>query len=107
SLAQIGEFAFILAGLGVSLGLLPEAARDLVLAGAILTIMTNPLLFEAIDRLRPWLERRERGQRAIAEDVVRETGHAILVGHGRVGKLVRARLVETGVPLVVVDDRRE
>ncbi len=58
SLAQIGEFSFILAGLGVSLGLLPAAARDLILAGAILSIFLNPLMFLAAERMRPWIERR-------------------------------------------------
>ena len=54
SLAQIGEFSFILAELGVKLNLLPTAGRDLILAGAILTIMLNPLIFAAVD----WLSRR-------------------------------------------------
>jgi CPA2 family monovalent cation:H+ antiporter-2 len=58
SLAQIGEFSFILAGLGVSLGLLPQEGRDLILAVAILSILLNPLFFAALDRLAPWLERR-------------------------------------------------
>ena len=58
SLAQIGEFSFILAELGVGLGLLPEQGRDLILAGAILSIMLNPLVFAGIDRLKPWLEQR-------------------------------------------------
>ena len=58
SLAQIGEFSFILAELGVGLGLMPEQGRDLILAGAILSIVLNPLVFAGIDRLRPWLERR-------------------------------------------------
>ena len=52
SLAQIGEFSFILAGLGVELALLPERGRDLILAGAILSILLNPLFFAALDR---WL----------------------------------------------------
>ena len=58
SLAQIGEFSFILAELGVGLNLLPEEGRDLILAGAILSIVLNPLVFAGIDRLRPWLEKR-------------------------------------------------
>ncbi len=56
SLAQIGEFSFILATLGVSLGLMPQLGRELILAGAIISIVLNPLLFMALDRLRPWLE---------------------------------------------------
>ena len=58
SLAQIGEFSFILAGLGVTLGLLPEQGRDLILAAAIFSILLNPLSFAALDRLGPWLEHR-------------------------------------------------
>ena len=56
SLAQIGEFSFILAELGVGLDLLPEQGRDLILAGAILSIVLNPLVFAGIERLKPWLE---------------------------------------------------
>ena len=57
SLAQIGEFSFIFANLGVALMLLPEQGRDLILAGAIISILLNPLLFSALDRL---LHRREK-----------------------------------------------
>ncbi|KGM31006.1 cation:proton antiporter, partial [Inquilinus limosus] len=57
SLAQIGEFSFILAELGVKLQLLPEAGRDLILGGAILSILLNPVVFNAFGRLRPLLER--------------------------------------------------
>ena len=75
SLAQIGEFSFILADLGVGLNLLPEQGRDLILAGAILSILLNPLIFAAADRLRPrWTnapeivprQRRRRGRSAAA-----------------------------------------
>jgi hypothetical protein len=51
SLAQIGEFSFILAELGVALNLLPNEGRDLILAGAIISIMLNPLIFAAVDKL--------------------------------------------------------
>ena len=57
SLAQIGEFSFILAGLGVDLGLLPERGRNLILAGAILSILLNPLLFAELDMLQAWREK--------------------------------------------------
>jgi CPA2 family monovalent cation:H+ antiporter-2 len=60
SRAQIGEFSFILAGLGVTLGLLPEEGRDLVLAGAMITIVFNPLLLFTAERLRPLIEARLR-----------------------------------------------
>jgi CPA2 family monovalent cation:H+ antiporter-2 len=58
SLAQIGEFSFILAGLGVSFGLLPPEGRDLLLAGAFLSITLNPLLFRALEPLEQWLRDR-------------------------------------------------
>ncbi|CDF81518.1 Inner membrane protein ybaL [Pseudomonas knackmussii B13] len=111
SLAQIGEFSFILVGLGVSLHLLPEQGRDLVLAGAILSILVNPLLFIAIERLQARREEAQPTQGAsVEEDLpppVREHDHAILVGHGRVGELISARLQGEGTPLVVIEDKRE
>ncbi|MBX8814708.1 portal protein, partial [Ochrobactrum sp. MR34] len=58
SLAQIGEFSFILASLGVSLKLMPKEAQDLVLAGAILSILFNPLVFIGFEKLRPFIERK-------------------------------------------------
>jgi CPA2 family monovalent cation:H+ antiporter-2 len=116
SLAQIGEFSFILIGLGVGLKLVPEVGRDLILAGAILSILFNPLLFLLIDRLQPWLDRRENTVPAdqaspqADEDhdlhPITETAHAILIGHGRVGSRISRRLREEGVPLVIIDDNR-
>ncbi|PZW63597.1 CPA2 family monovalent cation:H+ antiporter-2 [Pseudomonas sp. URMO17WK12:I1] len=116
SLAQIGEFSFILIGLGIGLNLVPEAARDLVLAGAILSILFNPLLFLMIDRLQPWLDRRENTTPADLATVepdedhdlhpITETGHAILIGHGRVGSRISRRLRGEGIPLVIIDDNR-
>ena len=114
SLAQIGEFSFILAGLGVELELLPETGRDLVLAGAILSILINPLLFVGLDRLTPWLKARER-IRAAQEAGVPETpelpitsltDHAVLVGHGRVGSLVAETLQKAGQPYLVIEERQ-
>ncbi|MGV8161690.1 cation:proton antiport protein, partial [Pseudomonas aeruginosa] len=99
SLAQIGEFSFILIGLGIGLELVPEQSRDLVLAGAILSILVNPLLFIAIDRLQQRKEQRlaeaAGGVREMpAQDLpppILEREHAVLIGHGRVGGLVSAR----------------
>ncbi|WP_027037734.1 YbaL family putative K(+) efflux transporter [Mesorhizobium ciceri] len=131
SLAQIGEFSFILAELGVGLKLLPEQGRDLILAGAILSIVLNPLMFLAIDWMKPWLERRaartappveakpvgpatEPGQVAsVAAATKREdgpppktalTGHAILIGYGRVGGLVGSALKDAAMPFLVIED---
>src|SRR5207245_182219 len=95
SLAQIGEFSFILAGLGVSVGLMPPEARDLILAGAIFSILANPILFAAVERLKPWLERRETvahpeiqpepEPEPLPTTALRE--HSVLVGYGRVGSV--------------------
>ncbi|UDL88319.1 Kef family K(+) transporter [Mesorhizobium sp. PAMC28654] len=131
SLAQIGEFSFILAELGVGLNLLPEQGRDLILAGAILSIVLNPLMFMALDRMKPWLDKRaartappaeakpvgpatEPGQVAsVAAAVAKEDGpppkttlsnHAILIGYGRVGGLVGAALKEAALPFLVIED---
>jgi len=107
SLAQIGEFSFILAGLGVSLGLLPETGRDIVLATAIISIVLNPLAFGVSRRLEPHIEaaqRRFRGAppaRAAGPD---PGGHVVVIGFGRVGTLVAAALAGKGVPFVVVEN---
>lgn len=114
SLAQIGEFSFILVGLGVTLNLLPEAGRDLVLAGAILSILVNPLLFIAIDRLQARQAQKAESEPGVVQvepqdlpPPVLEHDHAILIGHGRVGALVSERLRKDKVPLVVIEDKRE
>jgi CPA2 family monovalent cation:H+ antiporter-2 len=112
SLAQIGEFSFILANLGVDLGLLPERARELILAGAILSILVNPAAFAAIDWLRPRLERRERQPGAVGPaepagpelPVTRLEDHAVVIGFGRVGSVVGEDLLRQGQPLLVVED---
>jgi CPA2 family monovalent cation:H+ antiporter-2 len=126
SLAQIGEFSFILAGLGVQLGLLPEQGRDLILAGALLSIVLNPLAFAATDWARPRIEnsrpfRRKReatpetGDAAAAADAAappdadlptqtRLTDHVVLVGYGRVGGLVGESLKGSGKPFLVIED---
>ncbi|MGX5845207.1 cation:proton antiporter domain-containing protein [Mesorhizobium sp. ArgA1] len=131
SLAQIGEFSFILAELGVGLKLLPEQGRDLILAGAILSIVLNPLMFLVIDWMKLWLEARaartappvdakpvgpatEPGQVAsVAATSSKEdgppprtalAGHAILIGYGRVGGLVGAALKEAAQPFLVIED---
>ena len=112
-LAQIGEFSFILAGLGIELGILPTRARDLVLATSILSILANPVLFAALDRLKPWIDRREGKPPAAeaAEESAREelrpttqSGHAVLIGYGRVGSLVGESLQQQGWPLLVIED---
>ncbi|TDB47985.1 YbaL family putative K(+) efflux transporter [Photorhabdus khanii] len=111
SLAQIGEFAFILAGLGVALGLLDGNARNLVLAGAIVSIMLNPVLFSLLDR---YLEKTETIEEQLLEETLEEEtqipvnicDHTIVVGYGRTGSLLCQRLQENGFPLVVIENTR-
>jgi CPA2 family monovalent cation:H+ antiporter-2 len=115
SLAQIGEFSFILATLGMSLELLSKTGRDLILAGAILSILLNPLLFGLLDRMTPQLKRREgpvdgsAASPAGTEDnpwpAMRD--HVVLVGFGRVGHLIAAALTEQQRPFVVIEDQPE
>ena len=109
SLAQIGEFSFILAGLGVSLAILPPEGRDLVLAGALLSIIANPLIFVVLDRWQAAQsaqpETRAAGVPGPQSGPVLPTqGHAIVVGFGRVGSEIAKLLRERGVPLLVIDD---
>jgi monovalent cation:H+ antiporter-2, CPA2 family len=100
SLAQIGEFSFILIGLGVTLGVMGEEARDLVLAGAILSIMLNPLLFALLARRE---QRRAEPAAASTIDAPPPIEHVLLVGYGRVGIKLADLLARDGVPFVVVD----
>jgi CPA2 family monovalent cation:H+ antiporter-2 len=134
SLAQIGEFSFILASLGVNLHILPEEGQNLILAGSILSIILNPLIFLAVDALRPWLERRfDRPAEAVvaapagervepdlttsaprAPEIVVEpeptevptskSGHIVVIGFGRVGSVVGEALLESRAPFLVVED---
>ena len=105
SLAQIGEFSFILIGLAIVLKLVPEAARDLILVGASLSIMLNPLVFNAVER---YLEKHPDADntQALAEckcPAVEMKEHTVLVGFGRVGRLLVEGLQAAGRPLVVIE----
>ncbi|TAJ88006.1 YbaL family putative K(+) efflux transporter [Reyranella sp.] len=116
SLAQIGEFSFILIGLGIDLKMVPKEARDLVLAGAIISIMLNPLVFAVLEK---W-ERDKKGasgtsaspepptatDEAEAESTPVMTtlsGHDVVIGYGRVGSLVGAGLVRDGAKVLVIE----
>ena len=119
SLAQIGEFSFILASLGMSLGLLPSEGYSLILAGAIGSISLNALVFRAIEPAQRWIRARSRLARALERsgDPLSElpasveshavTGHVVLVGYGDVGRRVGASLTEHGLGFVVVEQDRE
>ncbi|MBR0655391.1 YbaL family putative K(+) efflux transporter [Plastoroseomonas arctica] len=125
SLAQIGEFSFILAGLGVALGVLPTEARDLILAGAILSILLNPFIFAAAERMRsasapialptpaspappatpePDPEAEAPGGPPPATLL---DGHTVLVGHGRIGAIVAAGLRRHGRAPLVFDESED
>ena len=112
-LAQIGEFSFILAALGIELGLLDERARDLILGTSILSILVNPLVFFAVGRLRPWADRRDgvavashhvpAAATPISYPATTLQGHAVLVGYGRVGTLLADGLLRNGWKLLVME----
>jgi CPA2 family monovalent cation:H+ antiporter-2 len=115
SLAQIGEFSFILAALGMSLDLLPTEGRDLILAGALLSIILNPLFFVGLDHLKPWLEKKDAHHAANEEAEEEEEpvhvtaleGHVIIVGLGRVGQRIIDALAPGQLPLYVIDENEE
>jgi CPA2 family monovalent cation:H+ antiporter-2 len=134
SLAQIGEFSFILAALGVGLGILPSEGRDLILAGAIISIVLNPLIFAGIDLMRPWIEKRfgtrapevaasvrnepdltvssapltaDATEKVGDEEVVlptQKSGHIVLIGFGRVGTVVAEALQQQKRPFLIIED---
>jgi CPA2 family monovalent cation:H+ antiporter-2 len=118
-LAQIGEFSFILAALGLSLGLLPAEGQSLILAAALISISINPLVFAAIEPVQQWIRSRssiaralERSDDPLAElpasfDAASLTGHVVLVGYGRVGRRIADALGQHGIPLVVAEQNRE
>jgi CPA2 family monovalent cation:H+ antiporter-2 len=119
SLAQIGEFSFILAGLGVSLNVLPMEGQSLILAAAIISIALNPLLFQAIEPAQAWIRSRSRLARSLelpddplatlpmTISLTRLTGHVTLVGYGRVGRRIGEALTRNGISFVVAEENRE
>lgn len=119
SLAQIGEFSFILAGLGVALKLLPAEGQSLILAGALISIALNSMLFSAIEPVQAWLRKRSDFARRLEQrdDPLAElptstdpsslAGQVVLVGHGRVGRQIAQALRSAGVPYVVAEQNRE
>jgi CPA2 family monovalent cation:H+ antiporter-2 len=119
SLAQIGEFSFILANLGVSLGLLPTEGQSLILAGAIISIALNPLVFHAIEPAQAWIRSRSKLAQTLERpddplavlpmtvDLNRLTGQVVLVGYGRVGRRIGETLTENGISFVVAEESRE
>ncbi|VFU07730.1 Putative cation/proton antiporter YbaL (fragment) [Methylocella tundrae] len=119
SLAQIGEFSFILAGLGMKLGLLPHEGQNLILAGALISITLNSLVFEALEPIQRWIKSKSELARFVErpDDPLAElpmstedkylAKQCIIVGYGRVGRRIGAALAEAGIPFVVVEQNRE
>ena len=119
SLAQIGEFSFILAGLGVFLGVLPAEGQNLILAGAIISIALNPLVFQAVEPAQTWIRARSKLAQALERpddplaalpmtvDLNRLAGQVVLVGYGRVGRRIGEALIAQGIPFVVAEENRE
>jgi CPA2 family monovalent cation:H+ antiporter-2 len=107
SLAQIGEFSFILIGIGIGLNMVPKESRDLILAGAIVSIMVNPFVFTLLERLGTDKEAHPTDKPAAVprNDLTPTTltGHDIVIGYGRVGALVGAGLARDGGKMIVVE----
>ena len=119
SLAQIGEFSFILAGLGLNLGLLTMEAQNLILAGALISITFNKLMFFCVPLLQKWIlahpklaRKLERPGDPLAELPMSTeekflSGQVVLVGYGKVGQRIARALTEKNIPFVVVEENRE
>ncbi len=119
SLGQIGEFSIILIGLALSLGIVQAEVMHLVLAGVLLSITLNTLLFKAVEPIRHWvlsrsavarrLDQRQDPTAALPMTTDRKylEGQLVLVGYGRVGKRIGLALTERGIPFVVVEQSRE
>jgi len=118
SLAQIGEFSFILAGLSISLGLMDIQAQNLILAGALVSIALNSLMFTLLEPLRNWALKHSAFARKLevrddplavlpmSTDEVYLSGQVVLVGYGRVGRRIAKILDENHIPYVVTEANR-
>lgn len=107
ALAQIGEFSFILAGMGISFGVLPQEASSAIIIAAIISITLNPLLYRQVDRLAHWLESRGIGRASLRDFSLPEqdeaTQRVIVIGYGPIGKLLSRFLLDNSFDVVVVE----
>lgn len=119
SLAQVGEFSFILSSLSVTLGLLDLEGQNILLAAAIISIALNPFLFQLIAPLQKHILSRSKLARNLehsddplaelpmTEETAHIGGHIVLVGYGRVGKRIGEALVAQRLTFVVAEQNRE
>jgi CPA2 family monovalent cation:H+ antiporter-2 len=119
SLAQIGEFSFILAGMGMAMGLLPKEGHSLILAGALISIALNPLMFHLIAPFQSWLTARSSLARRLemqadplaalptSVDHKHLAGQVVIVGYGRVGSRIGKALKSQGISYVVAEQSRD
>lgn len=119
SLAQIGEFSFILATLGVSLQLLSLEGQNLILAGALISITLNSFVFSAVEPIQNWIRNRSQLARllersgdplamlpdAVSQDYLRD--QVVIVGHGEVGRRITKTLMEQNIKVVIAEENRE
>ena len=119
SLAQIGEFSFILATLGVSLQLLSHEGQNLILAGALISITLNSFIFSAVEPIQNWIRNRSHLARllersgdplamlpdAVSQDYLRD--QVVIVGHGEVGRRITKTLMEKDIKVVIAEENRE
>ena len=119
SLAQIGEFSFILATLGVSLHLLSLEGQNLILAGALISITLNSFVFSAIEPIQNWIRERSHLARLlersgdplsmlpdeVSQEYLRD--QVVIVGHGEVGRRITRTLMQDGIKVVIAEENRE
>jgi len=113
-LSQIGEFSFILGQAGIGLGLLHQDQYSLILAGALLSVTVNPLMFRLINPTERWLKNiptlwrlldRHKPMPLSVEETI--TGHVVIVGYGRVGRHIANLLGQMSIPCLVIDSDAE
>ncbi|MFX2255783.1 cation:proton antiporter [Acinetobacter variabilis] len=119
SLAQIGEFSFILAALGVSLNLLSLDGQNLILAGALISITLNSFIFSAVEPVQKWIRERSSLARLlersgdplamlpdeVSQDYLRD--QVVIVGHGEVGRRITLSLMKQNIKVVIAEENRE
>jgi CPA2 family monovalent cation:H+ antiporter-2 len=114
ALAQIGEFSFLLTALGTKVHALPQEAMNPIVAGAIISITLNPILYGAVPRIIQFLERQPRVWRLLnrgASSRVDDSGfvvgklvhRAIVVGYGPIGQTVVRLLRNRGIEVTVIE----